>query len=69
MQEKLTKQGVRDLNRHPIKPPRPWPSGAFCSHGRMRYDPCPSCAARGLRCRVKCRDCGLTWMFGEGVYG
>jgi len=69
MQEKLTKQGVRDLNRLSSKAPRTCPHGAFCAHVRMRYDPSPSCAARGLRCRVKCRDCGLTWMFGEGVYG
>jgi len=69
MQEKLTRQGVRDLNHLQNKAPRAWPHGAFCSHGRMRYGACSSCRERGVRCRVECRDCGLTWMFGEGVYG
>lgn len=42
------------------------PKGAYCSHDRMRYTSCGSCKHN---CSVKCHDCGLTWMFNEGIHG
>jgi hypothetical protein len=45
------------------------PRGAFCSHSRMRWTSCDSCAKKGFKCAVTCPDCGFYWMINEGKYG
>jgi hypothetical protein len=40
--------------------------GMFCEHRRMRLAKCEYCKTP---CRVECPDCGLSWMFGEGIFG
>lgn len=43
------------------------PLGAYCSHRRMRYVHCASCAPNA--CAVECPDCNLGWQLYEGVHG
>lgn len=43
--------------------------GITCTHRKMRKAACESCRARGVMCRWECPTCGLTWMWGEGLFG
>lgn len=62
MTDKLNPRRTRKENLLILK-------GITCTHKQAKYVACSACKKAGRKvCRVEC-DCGLSWMFSEGVNG